>query len=81
MHVQAMQNRFCPPSKRGEVNGVSQSLASFVRAVGPFLGGLLWGVCSGLSGSLPGAQLLPFVFISVITICTAVIYHFLPAIS
>ena len=56
--MQAMVNRYCPASKRGEVNGTSQSLASLVRAVGPFFGGLLWGVFSGLA--LPGAQLIPF---------------------
>ena len=76
--MQAMVNKFCPAAKRGEVNGVSQSLASFFRAVGPFLGGLLWGVFSGLS--VPGAQLIPFIVISIITLGTAIIYHFLPSV-
>lgn len=42
----------------GAVNGASQAAASFVRAVGPALGGAMW----GLSVSLPfqGHQLLPF---------------------
>lgn len=77
MHMQAIQNRFCPASKRGEVNGVAQSLISSVRAVGPFLGGFLWGVFSGMS--FPGAQLIPFLLVSAIAFGTAVIYHFLPS--
>ena len=76
--MQAMVNRYCPASKRGEVNGTSQSLASLVRAVGPFFGGLLWGVFSGLA--LPGAQLIPFAIISAITLATALIYIFMPTI-
>ena len=78
LHMQAMVNRYCPALKRGEVNGTSQSLASLVRAVGPFFGGLLWGVFSGLA--LPGAQLIPFAIISAITLGTALIYTFMPTI-
>jgi hypothetical protein len=76
--AQAIVNRFAPPSKRGAVNGTAQSLASGVRALGPFLGGLMWAVFSGLPG--PGSQLIPFFIISATAAGTISIYYFLPAI-
>ena len=76
--TQAIVNRFAPPSKRGAVNGTAQSLASGVRALGPFLGGLMWAVFSGLPG--PGCQLIPFFIISLTAAGTITIYYFLPAI-
>ena len=76
--VQAIVNRFAPPSKRGAVNGTAQSLASGVRALGPFLGGLMWAVFSGLPA--PGSQLIPFFIISLTAAGTITIYYFLPAI-
>ena len=76
--VQAIVNRFAPPSKRGAVNGTAQSLASGVRALGPFLGGLMWAVFSGLP--TPGSQLIPFFIISLTAASTIIIYYFLPAI-
>ena len=78
VHLQAIVNRFAPPSKRGAVNGTAQSLASGVRALGPFLGGLMWAVFSGLPG--PGSQLIPFFIISLTAAGTIIIYYFLPAI-
>jgi len=60
------------------VNGTAQSLASGVRALGPFLGGLMWAVFSGLP--TPGSQLIPFFIISVTAAATIIIYYFLPAI-
>jgi hypothetical protein len=76
--LQAIVNRFAPPSKRGVVNGTAQSMASFVRALGPFMGGYMWAVFSGLT--LPGHQLLPFAVISATAAGTILIYQFLPRI-
>ena len=51
-------NAKTPLKDMGTVNGASQATSSFVRAVGPALGGALW----GLSVSIPvqGHQLLAF---------------------
>ena len=47
-------NAAAPQKDMGSVNGASQALASFVRAVGPALGGVLWGL--SVIMPLPGHQ-------------------------
>ncbi|EIE22258.1 MFS general substrate transporter [Coccomyxa subellipsoidea C-169] len=74
----AIVNRFAPAAYRGAVNGTAQSMASAVRALGPFLGGVMWAVFSGLD--VPGHQLFPFVIISVTSAATVLLYQFLPRI-
>ncbi len=76
--AQAIVNRFAPAAYRGAVNGTAQSMASAVRALGPFLGGVMWAVFSGLD--VPGHQLFPFVIISVTSAATVLLYQFLPRI-
>lgn len=70
-------NRFAPPGKRGEVNGTVTAMSSFVRAMGPFLGGTLWAIFSNLP--FPGHQLLPFAVISLTAAGTMLLYYVLPS--
>ncbi|CAL8468781.1 g8322 [Coccomyxa elongata] len=72
----AIVNRFAPAAYRGAVNGAAQSMASAVRALGPFLGGVMWAVFSELN--VPGHQLLPFAVISATSAATVLLYQFLP---
>lgn len=74
--VQAIVNRFAPAASRGAVNGAAQSMASAVRALGPFLGGVMWAVFSELD--VPGHQILPFAIISATAAATVLLYQFLP---
>jgi hypothetical protein len=76
--AQAIVNRFAPAAYRGAVNGAAQSMASAVRALGPFLGGVMWAVFSGLN--VPGHQLFPFIIISATSVATVLLYQFLPRI-
>jgi hypothetical protein len=55
-------NLVTPPEQLGAVNGAGQSLASFVRGLGPAVGGLLWAAAVTLHRG--GAQALPFGAIS-----------------
>lgn len=53
-------NNAAPKHAMGKVNGTGQMLASFVRAVGPALAGVLWG--GSMQLSFFGHQFLPFAF-------------------
>ena len=57
MCLQAIVNKFAPPSKLGAVNGTAQSMASLVRALGPFLGGFMWAAVA--AGTILIHQFLP----------------------
>ena len=54
--------------------GAAQTLAAFVRAVGPALGGLSWALSLRLA--LPGHQFLAFALVSVGLAATRVLYGF-----
>ena len=71
-----MVNSAAPRSKIGEVNGAGQTCASLVRAVGPALGGTLWGAATSLG--VNGQQSIPFLLISVGLILAQIIYQALP---
>ncbi|GAB4814743.1 hypothetical protein N2152v2_001789 [Parachlorella kessleri] len=68
-----MVNQCAPEGTLGRVNGAGQSVASFVRAAAPALGGLMWGWSTALP--LPGHQFLPFVFITVVALGTLLVYR------
>ena len=54
--------------------GAAQTLAAFVRAVGPALGGLSWALSLRLA--LPGHQFLAFALVSAGLAVTRVLYGF-----
>jgi len=64
------------PNQRGSVNGVAQSVASFVRALGPLLGGLVWTWSVSISFSLHNH--IPYVIVTLICIANCVIAWQLP---
>ena len=72
-------NACAPVESLGAVNGVGQSLASLVRALGPALGGLSWAWSLQLAelawwpGWLPH-QYLPFVLAGLLALGTDVVY-------
>jgi hypothetical protein len=59
----------------GAINGVGQTLASFVRGAGPALGGGLWSAT--VASGLPESQFVVFCFVSAIAIGGNVLYSFL----
>lgn len=69
-----MVNNAAPRHALGKVNGAGQMVASFVRAIGPAMAGVIWGSTTQLD--LPGKQFLPFAFVSVISILTQFAYVF-----
>ena len=71
-----MVNSAAPRSKIGEVNGAGQTCASLVRAIGPALGGTLWGVAT--SWGVNGQQAIPFLLISAGLILAQFVYQALP---
>ena len=56
----------------GPVNGAGQMLASFVRAIGPALAGVIWGFSLHLS--LPGSQFVPFATAAIVALLNQFIY-------
>jgi glycerol uptake facilitator-like aquaporin len=72
-------NAAAPRHALGAVNGAGQSLASLVRALGPALGGLSWGLSSSLSAQhwwpawLPH-QFVPFAGATAVALLTDVVY-------
>lgn len=74
-------NLVAPKESLGEVNGLGQTLASGVRALGPFLGGVMWAGSIRLfklfgSGddTVWGHQFLPFMLSTTIAGCCMSIY-------
>ncbi len=56
----------------GRCAGAAQTLAAFVRAVGPALGGLSWAVSLRLA--VPGHQYLAFAFVAIGLAITRTLY-------
>ena len=67
-----MVNVASPPKQLGAVNGMGQSVAAFVRGVGPAIGGLLWSLSLGTG--LPYHQFMVFAGLSVASIFASLIY-------
>lgn len=76
-------NAAAPPDALGAVNGVGQSLASLVRALGPALGGLSWALSLQLAEQrwwpawLPH-QYLPFAAAAAMALGTDAVYRRMP---
>ena len=66
-------NEAAPRESIGLVNGAGQTLASFVRALGPALGGGLWGFAS-TSLRPPLGQFLPFFHVSLGLVASSLVY-------
>lgn len=66
-------NQSAPQGTLGAVNGAGQTLASFVRALAPALGGLSWGWSTALK--VPGHQFLPFGFMALVALGTLLVYR------
>jgi hypothetical protein len=67
-----MLNVAAPKAHIGAINGVGQTLASFVRGVGPALGGAMWSLSLGID--LPGSHFLVFVIVSAIALLGHALY-------
>lgn len=77
-------NLAAPKESLGEVNGLGQTLASGVRALGPFLGGVMWagsirlftfaGGNADLDQEVWGHQFLPFLLSTIVAVCCIFIY-------
>ncbi|KAK9863051.1 hypothetical protein WJX84_012434, partial [Apatococcus fuscideae] len=61
-----------PKSQLGAVNALGQMIAAFVRALGPFLGGLLWG--GSLELPFPGHEYLCFLLVACLFISMQILY-------
>ena len=71
-----MVNVAAPKAHVGAINGVGQTLASFVRGVGPALAGALWSlsVATGLANS----QFIVFAIVSALAAAGNGLYCLLP---
>lgn len=67
-------NNAAPRHALGKVNGAGQMVASFVRAIGPAMAGVIWGSTTQMH--LPGKQFLPFAFMTVVSFLTQFVYVF-----
>jgi hypothetical protein len=64
----------CAPQEQlGAVNGVGQTLAAFVRGVGPALGGVLW--AASLELQQAGQQFLTFTIIALLAFGTWLLFR------
>lgn len=73
-------NLAAPKESLGQVNGLGQTLASAVRALGPWLGGILWSLSLVVFKSLgipAGHQWVPFALPILLAICCLKIYNHL----
>lgn len=68
-------NNAAPRHALGKVNGTGQMLASFVRAVGPALAGVVWGSTTQLGVS--GSQFISFAAVAALAALTQFLYVFL----
>ncbi|KAI9240589.1 MAG: hypothetical protein BYD32DRAFT_407906 [Podila humilis] len=71
--VMVMITNSSPPQLLGTVNGIGQTSASFMRALGPALGGILWAWSLGNKLSLPFNYF--FVFFLMGTIAILGLFH------
>lgn len=65
-------NISAPPEQLGRVNGVGQSVASFVRTAGPTAGGFTWALTLG--SGLPYHQFIVYSGIALTSLCAAAVY-------
>lgn len=68
-----MVNVVAHPTQLGAVNGVGQTIASFVRGLGPAVVGLLWSLF--LTVPLPGRQFLTFAVVSLSSLGACWVYR------
>ncbi len=68
-------NTVAPMKQIGSVNGASQTLNALARAIGPFIAGIVWGLCadSGISGK----QYIPFLGSIVGVVATDILYMYI----
>ncbi|KAK9841642.1 hypothetical protein WJX74_009288 [Apatococcus lobatus] len=67
-----MVNNSGPRSQLGAINGAGQAVAAFVRALGPALGGVLWG--ASLHLPVPGHQYVVFALVTGAMVLLQIIY-------
>ncbi len=65
-------NNSGPRSQLGAINGAGQAVAAFVRALGPALGGLLWG--ASLHLPIPGHQYFVFALVAIVMMVLQIVY-------
>ena len=61
-----------PKSELGAINALGQMIAAFVRALGPFLGGILWG--ASLHVPTPGHEYLCFSLVACLFLSMQLVY-------
>ena len=68
-------NTVAPMKQIGSVNGASQTLNALARAIGPFIAGIVWGLCA--DSAIPGKQYVPFLGSIVGVVATDVLYMYI----
>ncbi len=68
-------NTVAPMEQIGFVNGAAQTLQGLARSIGPFLAGVVWGLCA--DSGIPGKQYLPFVGSMLGFVATAILYTYI----
>lgn len=68
-------NTVAPMKQIGSVNGASQTLNALARAVGPFVAGIVWGLCA--DSGIPGKQYVPFLGSIVGVVATDILYMYI----
>lgn len=68
LHLISQVNNSAPVEQLGTVNGVGQMSVSFVRAIGPALGGSLWSFSLTSGFGFPFNYYFVFIFMSVISL-------------
>ena len=68
-------NTVAPMKQIGSVNGASQTLNALARATGPFIAGIVWGLCA--DSGIPGKQYIPFLGSIVGLVATDILYMYI----
>ena len=68
-------NTVAPMKQIGSVNGASQTLNALARAIGPFIAGIVWGLCA--DSGVPGKQYIPFLGSIVGVVATDILYMYI----
>ncbi len=68
-------NTVAPMKQIGSVNGASQTLNALARAIGPFIAGIVWGLCA--DSGIPGKQYIPFLGSIVGLVATDILYMYI----
>lgn len=71
-----MVNVAAPKAHVGAINGVGQTLASFVRGMGPALAGALWSL--SVATGLHDSQFIVFAIVAALAAAGNALYCFLP---